>query len=44
MKELVKCYVGAGAMDESVYQALETNIDTKVITDAIQLIKEAQGK
>ena len=44
MKELVKCYVGAGAMDESVYQALETNIDTKVITDAIQLIKEAQEK
>ena len=31
-------------MDERVYQALETNIDTKVITDAIQLIKEAQEK
>lgn len=40
MKELVKCYVEAGAMDESVSAALETNIDTKAIEDAVKLLDQ----
>lgn len=40
MKGLVQCYVDAGAMDPAVSEAMESNISTDVLKDAIALLKE----
>lgn len=40
MRGLISCYVDAGVMDAGVLEALEKNIATDIIEDAVALMKE----
>ncbi len=40
MRGLISCYVDAGVMDAGVLEALEQNIATDIIEDAVALMKE----
>lgn len=40
MKGLVQCYVDTGTMDESVIQAMQTNINTDIVNDALKRLNQ----